>query len=58
MTYLDDYYAKIPFKYFNFWANCVEFFTCVNNAWNISMEGTALFKTACKLNNVKMALKQ
>lgn len=48
---------KPPFRYFNTWAREEEFFKIVNDAWDISIDGSPLFRVVKKLFDIKCALR-
>ena len=47
----------IPFKFFDFWADHLDFIGLVKEAWSNEVFGTPMFKLTCKLKGVKAILK-
>ena len=48
---------RYPFKIFNFWADHPAFLDLVEDAWNIEVYGTPMYKLTQKLRSVKTSLK-
>ncbi|GFZ00592.1 eukaryotic translation initiation factor 4E [Actinidia rufa] len=47
-----------PFKFFNMWTQHTEFLGLVRNAWELQVEGTAMFRLCRKLKCLKDPLKR
>lgn len=45
-----------PFRYFNAWAREEGFFGIIQNAWNVLVTGTPMYRVVQKLARVKVAL--
>lgn len=46
-----------PFKYLSFWAEHVDFFSWVEEGWQLNVEGSPMFRLYSKLKSVKRVLK-
>lgn len=47
---------KVPFKYFNFWADHPQFVQIIAKAWEEKVIGTLMFILCKKLKHVKVVL--
>ena len=55
---LDLYKRKIPFKFFNLWADHEEFEGIISSIWHTQIEGSPLFQITQKLKMIKEKLKE
>ncbi|KAF5442560.1 hypothetical protein F2P56_035204 [Juglans regia] len=51
-------YGPSPFRFQEMWTRHEDFFNCVKTVWEEEAMGTGLWKLACKLKKLRVALKQ
>ena len=49
---------KIPFKFFDFWAENLDFVSVVAKAWDVDTCGSPMYRLCKKLKSVKVALRK
>ncbi|KAL2943893.1 LINE-1 retrotransposable element ORF2 protein [Bienertia sinuspersici] len=50
--------GRKPFKYFQMWQQAPDYYQRVQQAWEVEIRGTAMFKVSQKLKKVKNSLKE
>lgn len=58
MVYPAVVIGKHSFRYFKMWSNAPNFLEVVNESWNMTVQGTPMYRVVQKLKRTKQVLKK